>query len=86
MTVHLIIFRLTGIYQDHEAKWHEAMQLNYVVLIRLDMRLSMLKFSNIRFGKENQILSYLVMNFKLSEVKDVFQTVTNIKTRREDAE
>lgn len=44
--------RLTGIYQDHEAKWHECDAIELCGFDKIGHEIRHVKFSNIRFGKE----------------------------------
>lgn len=44
--------RLPGIYQDHEAKWHECDAIELCGFDKIGHEIKHVKFSNIRFGKE----------------------------------
>lgn len=44
--------RLTGTYQDHEAKWHECDAIELCGFKKPGHEISNVKFSNIAFGKK----------------------------------
>ena len=44
--------RLTGIYQDHEAKWHECDAIELCGFDKIGHEIKRVKFTDIRFGKE----------------------------------
>ena len=44
--------RLTGVYQDHEAKWHECDAIELCGFKKPGHEISNVKFSNIAFGKK----------------------------------